>query len=188
MFLLDASSSVTQPNFNKILELTKYIVNISDIDSGRVRVAVAIYSSSVAIQFELDDFTIKTDIIRAIDKIPYIYGSSNTYQALRTMRTQMFKTRKGDRDGVQNYAILVTDGVSNINEKQVAQEAKNARAENIHIYAVGIGLYDTSELVAIATPPANKNSFVVENFDKLLDVPKKMFKGNCESGKYHVKA
>lgn len=165
-----------------MLELTKQFVRDADIDSGSVRIGAAIFSSSVTVQFDLDTFTIKADILRAIDNIPYTYGSTNTYEALNIMRTKMFRRRHGDRSGVQNYAILVTDGISNINARKVIPEARKAWANGIHIYTIGIGLSDTTEISNIATPPASENSFAVEDFDKLKSLPGRIFRGKCKAG------
>lgn len=188
VFVLDASTSVMQDNFNKMLALTKQFVNDAAIDDGSVRIAVAIYSSDVIVQFDLDTFTIKTDILRAIDEIPYIYGSTNTFDALKTMRTKMFRRRSGDRYGVKNYAILITDGVSNINARKVLPEAEKSWLAGIHIYTIGIGLTDTAELYGIATPPASENSIAVDDFDKLEGLPGRIFKGTCGEGIIQLEA
>jgi collagen type VI alpha len=58
-----------------------------------------------------------------------------------------------DRPDAPNIAVVVTDGISNINSRRTITEAINARAKNIHIYSIGIGLKDTKEVFAIATPP-----------------------------------
>lgn len=165
-----------------MLALTKQFVNDSDIDSGSVRFGVAIFSSSADVQFNLDTFTIKADILRAIDNIQYIYGSTNTFDALKKMRRKMFHKRRGDRPNVPNYAILVTDGISDINSRKVLSEARKARQNNIHIYTIGIGLKDTTEIYNIATPPASENSFPVQDFDKLEGLPKRIFEGKCKRG------
>ncbi|CAE1248467.1 unnamed protein product [Acanthosepion pharaonis] len=106
-------------------------------------------------------------MIDAVKNIPYVYGSTNTYGGLNVMRTQMFTQQNGDRPSVPNIAILLTDGVSNINAFRTVPEAENARADNIHIYAVGIGLADTTELSQIASPPISDNMFVVDDFQAL---------------------
>ncbi|CAE1248462.1 unnamed protein product [Acanthosepion pharaonis] len=58
-------------------------------------------------------------------------------------------------------------------------EAENARADNIHIYAVGIGLADTTELSQIASPPISDNMFVVDDFQALSALEKKILDQFC---------
>ena len=51
---------------------------------------------------------------QAINATRYLpFQNTNTQQALRVMRTELFGT-SGDRDFVQNIAIVVTDGQSTI--------------------------------------------------------------------------
>ena len=52
-----------------------------------------------------------SDILAAVDKIPYHFGKTNTAGALKQMRTQMFTSDNGDRADVPNYAIVLT-GIS----------------------------------------------------------------------------
>lgn len=49
--------------------------------------------------------------------------------------------------------------------------------QNIHIYAIGIGLPDTRELDGIASRPASANSFNVKDFDELKGLPQQIFEG-----------
>ena len=61
---------------------------------------------------------------RAIDNIPYIYGSTNTADALQTMWSKMFTQDNGDRPGIPNTCIIIADGVSNVNVERTLPEAQ----------------------------------------------------------------
>lgn len=65
--------------------------------------------------------------MKAIDNIPYIYGSTNTADALKVMRNQMFIPSRGDRSDAPNVCVLLTDGVSNINSRRTIPEAEDTR-------------------------------------------------------------
>ena len=84
--------------------------------------------------------------MNAIDAIENRFGSTNTADAIELMRTELYTADNGDRYGVPNVAIIVTDGVSNINSRLTIPEARQARAEGIHIYTVGIALSNTIEI------------------------------------------
>lgn len=60
---------------------------------GSVRVGALIYSTNVKVQFHLNRYRRKVDVMTAIDRIPYIYGSTNTADAIKTMRDEMFTFR-----------------------------------------------------------------------------------------------
>lgn len=160
-------------------------LSTADIDSGSVRVGAVIYSTEVHIQFNLNTYRTKQEILDAFGKIPFIYGSTNTYGALNIMRTEMFTRGNGDRPNVHNIVMLITDGVSNINPTLTVPEAVRAQAENIHIYAVGIGLADTTELAKIASKPETGNIFTVQDFAELDVLKHKIFDAFCQ-GMYRI--
>ena len=118
-------------------DFAKDLVDKADVDSGSVRFGVAIYSTEVQIEFNLGDYRTTAEIKSAIDKIPYIYGSTNSADALLTMHSRMFTYANGDRPGVDNVAFMITDGVSNINSRRTIPESESARNKGIHIYAIG---------------------------------------------------
>ena len=179
VFVLDASTSVTELNFLVMKDFIKDFLFNANIDDGNVRVGIIIYSTEDYLQFHLDEYQDKLALFTAIDDIPYRYGSTNTADALNTMRTQMYTAANGDRPGVPNVAIVITDGVSNINSRRTIPEAEQARAEGIHIYAIGIGLTDTTELDGIASQPASENSFAVQEFSELRTLRDQVFSAFC---------
>ena len=179
VFVLDASTSVTEPNFQLMKDFVKDFLFIAEIDNGNVRVGVIIYSTEDYVQFQLNTYATKAEVFDAVDQIPYRYGSTNTADALNTMRTEMFTAFNGDRPNVPNLAIVVTDGVSNINSRRTIPEAEQARADRIHIYAIGIGLTDTTELDGIASKPADENSFAVQEFSELRSLRDQVFAAFC---------
>ena len=179
VFVLDASTSVTEINFLVMKDFIKDFLFKANIDGGNVRVGIIIYSTEDHLQFHLNAHKTKLDLFVAIDNIPYRYGSTNTADALKTMRTEMYTAANGDRPNVPNVAIVVTDGVSNINSRRTIPEAEETRAAGIHIYAIGIGLTDTTELDGIASKPVDENRFSVQEFSELRNLRTKIFSALC---------
>jgi hypothetical protein len=91
----------------------------------------------------------------------------------------MFTEENGDRPGVPNICIIMTDGVSNINYRRTIPEAEKARQKDIHIYAIGIALKDLKEVNGIASQPASLNVFAVNTFDELEGLDEKIFESSC---------
>ena len=78
----------------------------------------------------------------------------NLQAALNTMRTAVFNASFGDRNGVQNIAILVSDGNSNVLQSNTIPEASLAKAAGITILSVVTGSSpNISEMTAIASDP-----------------------------------
>lgn len=187
VFAFDSSTSVKRENFLLMLNFAKDVLRDADIDSGSVRVGALVYSSGAQIQFDLQTYQNKRDILEAFNRIPYIPGRTNTAEALRSIRTKMFKSRKGDRDDVEDVVILITDSASDRNVRKTIPEARKLWARKIQVNTVGIGLRDTRELDGMATPPASKNSYAVRSFSELAGLPARILEGRCEgSGHVHM--
>ncbi|KAH9490807.1 Collagen alpha-4(VI) chain, partial [Bulinus truncatus] len=181
VFVLDASTSVTGSKFELMKDFVKDFLLDADIDGGNVRVGVVIYSDADYVKFQMKDHSKKADVYNAINDITYRYGGRNTADALRTMRSVMFTPENGDRPGVNNVAVVVTDGVSNINSRRTVPEAEQARAKGIHIYAIGIGLTTTKELDGIANKPIDENRLAVQDFTELRGLRQKVFSALCST-------
>lgn len=179
--MLDASTSVTESNFLVMKDFIKDFLFIADVDRGRVRVGVLIYSTQDHVQFHLNSYQSQAELYKAIDMIPYRLGGTNTANALRTVRREMFVAANGDRPDVPNVVIVVTGSVSSINAARTVPEAELARAEGIHIYAIGVGLTDTAELDGIASKPVEGNRFAVPTFSELRNLRDFMFASFCPS-------
>ena len=137
VLILDASTSVRQDNFDKMLAFCNDIVDKADVDSGSVRIGALIYSTGVKIQFHLNEFTSSEPLKSRISSIKYIYGSTNSADALKTMHQDMFVEDRGDRPGVDNIAFMITDGISNIEPQRTIPEAEAARGKGNKVYAIG---------------------------------------------------
>ncbi|KAL3863774.1 hypothetical protein ACJMK2_005509 [Sinanodonta woodiana] len=179
VIILDASSSVTQNNFDKMKVFAEQIADYSNISSGAVRLGVLTYSTNVKDIFYLKTYSNKGDIIQAIRNIEYTKGNTNTAGAIKRATDTFFLKGNGDRDDVRNVLVILTDGKSNINEENTIKEANNARASGIHIFAVGIKDADEEELNGIADKPAIQNRFFVDEFDKLAEILDKLFIRIC---------
>ncbi|XP_022328093.2 matrilin-3-like [Crassostrea virginica] len=179
VFILDSSSSVVGANYDKMKDFVKKFLHSANIDNGEVRVGLVSFSTSVKVEFQLNSFGSKTEVFNAVDAVPRRYGSTNTAAGLETMHAEMFTEANGDRPGVPNICIIMTDGVSNINYQRTIPEAVTAREKGIHIYAIGIGLRDLREVNGIASEPASLNVFAVDSFDELEGLDEKIYEASC---------
>uniref|UniRef100_K1R289 Collagen alpha-3(VI) chain n=1 Tax=Magallana gigas TaxID=29159 RepID=K1R289_MAGGI len=187
VFVLDSSTSVGNDNYDKMKSFVTKFLHSANIDNGDVRVGLLSYSTQVTVEFKLNAYTTKTDVFNAVNAIPWRYGSTNTADGLQTMHEELFNEANGDRPGVPNICIIMTDGVSNINYQRTIPEAEKARAKGIHIYAVGIALKDLEEVNGIASKPESTNVFAVNTFDELEGLDEKIFESTCPGkGLYYI--
>ena len=167
LFIADSSGSMGPSRFRSIRNFVHNVTSYLDIDADRFRVALIVYSEDQHVIFNLSRYDNRNDTLLAIERTPYIYGSTNTYAALSSMRMNIFTEENGDRPDVRNLCLLVTDGQSNINVPETIPEARRARREGTIITGIGIDMAHIRELSEIVTQPAEKFAMAIEDFDNL---------------------
>lgn len=85
------------------------------------------FSKTAQVQFLLNEHLNKQSLLEAIDKIPYEYGITNTAEALKVLRTTVFRPSAGDRKLVPDIAVLITDGITNVNVRNMHKQAVRAK-------------------------------------------------------------
>ncbi|XP_021375374.1 cartilage matrix protein-like [Mizuhopecten yessoensis] len=173
------STSVGYKNFHKVLEFLEAFLFHDDIDSGTVRVGVVGYSSDANVEFFLNQYSTTDTLYKAIDNIQYMLGNTNTAAGLRVTRSAMFTVDHGDRPDAENIAIIVTDGVSNVNSRNTIPEAEMMRNSGIKIYAIGVGLVETQELTEIASKPIEDHLFLADDFSGLNNLHDQVLDSFC---------
>ena len=87
VFALDASDSMTFDHFQHMTQFVGMVIQTMDIDSAAdgptiSRVGLVTFSDSAVLQFHLDRYTTKAELLQAVN-VPYLTGSTNTAQAIR---------------------------------------------------------------------------------------------------------
>ena len=104
---------------------------------------------------------------------------TNTSGGLKVMR-KMFESRYGDRAGVPDIAVVITDGESNRDPYLVRPEAEKARQAGIVLFVIGIGdKLNMVELQDIANKPTDQFLFHTRDFNDLGDVKANIINGIC---------
>ncbi len=163
MFVLDASGSVGSFNFNnRILPFVVDVVNELDIGTNQSQVGVIRFASSPSILFNLNTHNNKTDLINAINGIPYTGGGTDTAAALDLLRISGFAGARPVSQGIPRYAVVVTDGLSNSPPATIiAAMALHNVTPSITVYAAGISGANVDELNVIASEPQFNTTFVI---------------------------
>ena len=178
VFIVDGSGSVRPDNFKLILSFVENIVK--NINMDNVAVGLIVFSSEVKIIFEPSQNTTKDKILEDIRSTSYPEDLTNTAEALRTLRLNVFGTND-HRPEVENVAIVITDGAST-DRTQTFNEADMVHKANITVYALGIGLVDTTELDRIASKPIETYRHNMQDFSMLEDMGAQLFSTECTYG------
>ena len=141
-----------------------------NVDVEQSNVAVVTFSDRATVHIHLKDFNARQELKDAVDTIPYDRGTTNTADALRILRNEVFVERNGDVPALKNIAIILTDGGSNKFEDTIA-EARLTRQAGINIVSVGVsGWVNMVELNEMATDPDRLSVFNIESFDVITRI------------------
>ena len=183
---LDSSGSVGVSRYSKLLEFTKNIVHNLNIGTGSdsSRIGLETYASDALVRYNLDTFTTRRDAVNAISFI-YMDGSTATGNALSEMR-QMFDGSVGDRNGVRNVGLVISDGHSN--DRHLTQhEAQLTRADGVTLLSIGVGMkthYDEDEMRYMASPNEAENYMVLEDLNNYNNFTLRVLDAVCNSKLY----
>ena len=181
VFILDSSGSVEE-NFELAMNLTREIVQGLNFENDRARVGLLTYHHTSTMRFHLNKYSRKDSVLNAI-AFNLDGGRTHTAEAIRDMYMDMFTNNNGDRAGVDNYAILVTDGRSNINQWATSPEADSAKKAGIKMFAVGVGHngnVDLAEINAIASDPVQDFAHTVSNDEEMREVASEILEYLCD--------
>ena len=166
-FLLDASGSI-EADFDLIQQLTRRIVHGLNFNNDRIRVGVTTFSDVATVRFHMNKYFLKESVLNAIAYTQDKVSGTNTQDALRVGYEDMFVTSNGDRSGVNNVLIVLTDGRSNIIPEETIPQADEARNRDIRVMAVGVGArVDRAEINGMANDPDTDNAFFIPDASQL---------------------
>jgi uncharacterized protein YegL len=181
VFVIDGSGSVTAPNF--LVEL-QFAVNVSkalNVAPDRVRVAVLVYSTTVATVYDLNAFADIAGLETAVMLIPYPAGYTYTGLALAEARDILTNPARGARViTIPKMIVIVTDGYSNMPWNTTITESDLIHAAGINVVAIGVGsAVNATELMAFASEPKAENVYPLANFS-LGSITSKIEQDACE--------
>ena len=151
--------------------------NTFPIGPSNVQIGIVIYSDNPHLIFNLNNHTDNTTLVKAIQNIQYIRGSTNTAEAIRYVLDNSFTPEAGDRDTADNVLIVITDGQSN-NKSQTLFVSQRIHARNLTTYAIGVGSgADAQEIAAIASDA--DHVFNVTNYEALATLQRELSRAAC---------
>ncbi|XP_032725679.1 collagen alpha-4(VI) chain-like [Lontra canadensis] len=173
IFLIDGSESISPENFEKMKGFVKRMVNQADISVDEIQIGLLQFSSAPREEFRLDQYSSKVDIDRAISNVQQMNDGTRTGKALN-FTLPFFDSSRGGRPNVQQYLVVITDGVA---QDDVVMPAKALRDRNIIIFAIGVGEAKSAQLLQITDDP--QKVYYEENFESLQNLEKKILLKVC---------
>lgn len=181
VFLIEEFSRAGRSNFQQVVNFLKTTISSLSIHPDAVRTGLVFYSEEPQLEFSLDTFQNSAKVLERLDKLTYQgqRGRIKTGAALDFLRNEVFIQEKGSRSkqGVQQIAVVITDGFSQDN---VSRPASLLRRAGVTIYAVGTQLASESkDLEKIASYPPWKHVILLESFLQLSVVGSKIKNQLC---------
>ena len=135
-FVVDSSGSINDVDPNNWQRVLMFITNLIDkleIGSDQIRVAAATFSNFGYMQFLFSNFNTSEGVKNAINNMEYKGGNTNTSGGLYIMLKDLFNEMNGDRPGVRDIAIVITDGVSTRDAHLTGPYANEAKQRGIKV-------------------------------------------------------
>lgn len=191
VIVVDSSWSIldTQPpegvdsNWTLMLQFLAGIIEALEIGPTSVQVGMVVFADNARIEFYLNSFTNKADLINQILNTEFIGGATNTAEGLNYAHYQLFTSQNGARDLVPRVIMLLTDGESNVNQPNTILEAEAAQGDNINMLVIGVtNAVNEDELRGISSAPRliNQNYWLSPDFMALESIAASISRFICE--------
>ena len=185
-------------NWELQLEFLTLLLDLFEIGPNATRVGAVVFSEEVQLAFPLNAYTEAESVKRAIYNINFLRQQTNTAEALKVTRERCFNEANGDRPGVQNLAIMITDGRPepnpDIRMSQTLNEAEALKESGTIILTIGVTSdVDRQFLDTISSSSSlqmnTQLSFYVDDFSLLGTVRRNVGEVTCASitGMYTIK-
>lgn len=76
VILIDGSRSVGRSNFRKVIDFVKSFVSFFPLSARETRVGVMVFSSRSRLEFGLNRYGSRTQVVRAINRIRFVQQNS----------------------------------------------------------------------------------------------------------------
>uniref|UniRef100_A0A665UWQ8 Collagen, type VI, alpha 3 n=1 Tax=Echeneis naucrates TaxID=173247 RepID=A0A665UWQ8_ECHNA len=152
VFLLDGSDG-TRNGFPAMRDFVEKVVEKLNVGENKDRVSVVQYSRDANVNFYLNTYTRKEDIVDSIRGLKHKGGRPlNTGAALQYVRDNVFTDSSGSRrlQGVPQMLVLLNGGRS---FDSVDAPASALKQQGIYVIGIGTGGSDSKELQKISYQP-----------------------------------
>ncbi|XP_014348118.1 collagen alpha-1(XXI) chain-like [Latimeria chalumnae] len=178
LFIIDGSWSVGYEDFDTA---KNWLINVTsgfDIGPSYTQAAVIQYSDAPRLEIPFGQYWTNQELISAIKNIKYLGGNTQTGRAIKFGTEEVFPTSQRANTAKNRIAIVITDGKS---QDFVIDPSEAARAQNIILFAVGVGSEITeSELIAIANKPSSTYVLFAEDYTTIEKIREAMQQKLCE--------
>jgi hypothetical protein len=179
---MDSSGSIGDKDFIKEQTFVKTLMASLQIGQNETRVGIINYNTNAEVLVDFSKPQTLKSLTDIIDKIKYKGGNTNTAEALLFANERILNETKGMRpakDGIPKVVVVITDGESNVNQKDTIPQANKLKDRGFSIISVGVGQgINLQELIAIASTPDDQ--YFVSDFDQIITLINGLSTATCQ--------
>ncbi|XP_078576486.1 scavenger receptor cysteine-rich domain-containing protein DMBT1-like [Branchiostoma floridae x Branchiostoma japonicum] len=170
-FVLDGSGSVSVSDFDTVKQFVVAVVSAFTIGLADTRVGVLQYSDRNTLECNLGDHPDEASFVSAINTTTRQGGGTDTGAAM-TFALQNAAWRPAP---VSKIMIVLTDGKSS---GSVVATAQALAADQVAVFAIGVGSFDHSELLEITNNKPGR-VFELADFDAMAQYISRIVRAVC---------
>lgn len=183
VFVLDVSSSIWPKHFrDHVLTFVREVVASLHIgaEPEHTRIGAVTFSDDTQLEFHLNQFMDKDQLLNRVTKIKSRGGNTNTHDALAFVDQNLFLAKHGARNNVSRIVIVITDGASRM-VKATLEAARALRDHGAAIFSIGVGnQVNAEQLRGMASEPSEHFVFEVTNFQALAKIKNELVIKTCK--------
>lgn len=137
VFMMDASSSVSQNDYRTEKDFVKALAKLLNVAPGKSRASLVTYSNNPSVIFRLNGYRNSLDFEQQVDRAPLLGGSRRMDKALETAGTILNEARRS----APKIAVLLTTGrqTAERDTKLLDEAVKPLESIGAKTYVIAIG-------------------------------------------------
>ncbi len=167
-FMIDLSGSVVEVH-QIAIEMAREISWGLDMSFERTRISAVAFADGVVDKFYLNQYTDREQVQNALTYYNK-GGRTNLPLALDTAMNDLLIQPNGERPGVPNVAILISDGYATVEEWRVNGLVQQLKDRGIELFTIGMGPNPNPELPDWASPTSSEHYYYVPDLSQVQRV------------------
>ena len=187
--IIDASQGIRNrdpsrlnENWQYMLQFASSLVEKYNVGMQAVRIGAVVFSDRANLEFELNRYSDTKSVMDAINRIRYTGRNTNMAAGIEMARQECFRSDRGDRQNIQNLAILITptDGPRQMLTDAIRQSVALMTMMDTRMVTVGI-TNDMSLLSQMSSMPQadGRDYYRVDSFQNLQYVSQNLVQNTC---------
>ncbi|XP_057316721.1 uncharacterized protein LOC130657728 [Hydractinia symbiolongicarpus] len=181
VWVLDVSGTISVNQFSFAKTFVKNVMESVPLSSNGNKAGISYFGNEGHKHTYCDDHSTSALFTSAVDTVPQLTGQlTNTEDGMRKGKEILAGRGCGQRPGVNQIMILITDGQANTGgtEPSLFAMASEIRNSGTQLFAIAVGNFDLSQLNQMTDPT---NVFQARNFQALSSVINMLTNAVCST-------